>query len=151
MDNPLIDGVLLTPLREIETPGGNVFHGMKCADPGYAGFGEAYFSTVEPNAIKPWKRHKVMTLNLIVPIGRVRFVLYDDRRSSGTSGITSQIIIGRKGVYGRLTVPPCVWMAFQGCSSQTSWVLNIANVSHDPTEADRLPLDAISFDWEMKS
>lgn len=43
MENNLIDGVLLTPLKQIAHPKGDVFHAMKCVDPGFEGFGEAYF------------------------------------------------------------------------------------------------------------
>ena len=53
-----IDGVLLTPLKVIDVPGGDVLHGMKSSDSGYLDFGEAYFSEVEPGAVKAWKRHK---------------------------------------------------------------------------------------------
>ena len=55
-DTSIIDGVIMTSLKVIEVPGGNVFHGMKSNDPGYSGFGEAYFSTVDLGAIKAWKR-----------------------------------------------------------------------------------------------
>lgn len=40
MDNITIDGVLLTPLKQITHPKGDVFHAMKCVDPGFEGFGE---------------------------------------------------------------------------------------------------------------
>ena len=76
-----INGVTTTPLSIIDTKGGAVLHAIKSSDYGYSGFGEAYFSTIEYNAIKGWKRHKEMVLNLIVPIGSVRFILYDDRKN----------------------------------------------------------------------
>ena len=78
----IINGVKLSPIKQIVVPGGNVFHAMKNSDEGYNGFGEAYFSNIEPKAIKAWKRHKEMTLNLIVSIGTIRFVIYDDRKDS---------------------------------------------------------------------
>ena len=78
----LIDGVILSPLKIIENPLGNVFHGMKSSDSGYSGFNEAYFSTINYNQVKPWKKHLKMTLNLIVPVGEIRFVLYDERENS---------------------------------------------------------------------
>ena len=40
-------------------------------------FGEIYFSNINSLCIKAWKKHKIMTLNLIVPIGKVRFVFHD--------------------------------------------------------------------------
>ena len=47
-----IKGVVITPLAVIDIVGGNVLHGMKCSDLGYAGFGEAYLSMVEPGTKK---------------------------------------------------------------------------------------------------
>ena len=35
-----IDGVILTPLKQIYHPKGDVFHAMKCTDPGFEGFGQ---------------------------------------------------------------------------------------------------------------
>ena len=75
----MIKDVLLTQLDIIEVPNGRVFHALKNLDAGYNQFGEAYFSEIEPDKVKAWKRHRLMTLNLIVPIGEVRFVLFDDR------------------------------------------------------------------------
>ena len=72
----MINGVLITPLKIIETSGGNVLHSLKDTDSGFNGFGEAYFSEIEPKAIKAWKLHKKMTLNISVPIGKIKFVLY---------------------------------------------------------------------------
>ena len=86
MDEVNIDGVILTPLKKIIHPKGNILHGLKKNDHGYAGFGEAYFSTIRHNEIKGWNYHKEMTLNLIVPIGEVTFVIYDDREKSHSKG-----------------------------------------------------------------
>lgn len=146
----MIAGVLITPLREIETPGGNVFHAMKASDAGYRGFGEAYFSTLQANGIKPWKRHNRMTLNIVVPIGKIRFVLYDDRAGSPSKNEFAEVVLGNPEHYARLTVPPGVWMAFQGISEGTSWLLNVADLPHDPEETDRRLLSEIPYDWSER-
>ena len=54
MDKGIVEGVLLTPLKQIYHPKGNVFHGMKKSDPGFSGFGEAYFSTINFGDTKIW-------------------------------------------------------------------------------------------------
>lgn len=150
MGEELIAGVLATPLKIIPVEGGDVYHAMKSGDAGYCGFGEAYFSTVLPGAVKAWKRHNRMTLNLVVISGRVRFVLYDDRSGSPNVGVTAVHVLGPPDRYIRLTVPPGIWMAFQGVADGTSILLNAADLAHDPEEADRLLLDAIPFDWRMR-
>lgn len=140
----MIDGVLVTPLRIIDTPGGDVMHAMKQSDSGCIGFGEAYFSQVAHGAIKAWKRHREMTLNLVVPMGEVRFVLYDDQKGQQTF----QELVLSPFNYCRLTVPPMVWVGFQGLSPKGSVVLNIANLEHDPLEADRQEISQIDYNWE---
>jgi dTDP-4-dehydrorhamnose 3,5-epimerase len=145
----LIEGVALTPLRMIPTSGGDVWHGMKKTDAGYAGFGEAYFSTIHHQAIKPWKRHLRMTLNLIVVVGEIRFVLCDQRPGSKSFGQVQSICISPKHNYQRLTVPPGIWMAFQGLAAPSSILLNIADMLHDPDEIERLQLDAFAYQWNI--
>ena len=142
----MIKDVLITKLDVIDAPGGNVMHGMKEASIGYSGFGEAYFSQVNESAIKAWKRHKNMILNLVVPVGKIKFVLFDDRDESN---IRFQEIIISRDNYCRLTVPPMVWMGFQGLSSEKSMLLNIANIEHDPGEVDRLEIDKINYNWSI--
>jgi dTDP-4-dehydrorhamnose 3,5-epimerase len=143
----MIKDVFITELDVINTLGGNVMHAMKKTSTGYAGFGEAYFSRVDKGAIKAWKRHKQMTLNLVVPVGKIRFVLFDDREKTSTQ---FQEIIISKDNYCRLTVPPMVWMGFQSLSNGESMLLNIANIGHDSHEVDHVEIDKINYDWSSR-
>ena len=144
----MIEGVIITPLDVVNTIGGNVLHGMKSTDQGYSGFGEAYFSTVESGAIKGWKRHHLMTLNLMVPVGAIRFVIYDDRQNSSSTNKFQKILLSRCDHYSRLTVPPMVWLGFQGRDKDTNILLNIASIEHSPSEVDRREINEIEFDWD---
>jgi len=143
----IINGVIVTPLKIISVPEGDVFHAMKASEASFQGFGEAYFSTIEPTMIKSWKRHNRMTLNLVAITGAVRFVVHDDRPDSSTCGATQEYVLGPHTFYARLTVPPGVWMAFQGLADSTSILLNIADIPHDPAEVDRRELNNIVFQW----
>jgi dTDP-4-dehydrorhamnose 3,5-epimerase len=142
----MIEDVLITPLDIIETSSGRVMHAMKKTNAGFFGFGEAYFSQVERGAIRAWKRHKEMTLNLVVPKGEVRFVLFDDRNKKNKR---LQEVIISKDNYCRLTVPPLIWVGFQNLSEEMSIVLNIANIEHDSKEVERLEVDKIEFNWSI--
>jgi dTDP-4-dehydrorhamnose 3,5-epimerase len=143
----VIEGVLLTPLKIIDTAGGDVLHALKQDDPGFNAFGEAYFSTVNAGAIKAWKRHHEMVLNLVVSVGAVRFVLFDDRPDSTSFRKYQEIILSRSN-YQRLTVPPMLWMGFQGVNVGTNMLLNIASIPHRSNEMDRLALEEIEYYWE---
>ncbi len=142
-----IDGVILTPLKKIDNPSGDILHGMKESDVGYAGFGEAYFSTIRYNDIKGWNYHKEMTLNLVVPIGEVTFVIYDDREKSHSKGVFFKVELSPSN-YKRLTIPPRLWMAFKGEGVNTNLILNIANIVHDPNEIEKLHLNKIPYNFE---
>ena len=139
-----ISDILVTPLRRVETIGGDVLHGMKQSDPGYAGFGEAYFSWVSIDSVKAWKRHTQMTMNVVVPVGKVRFVF----RSVNSDDVEEFRVeeIGEDH-YVRLTVPPGVWFGFQGVGTPQSLVMNIASIPHDPNEVERILLSDINYKW----
>lgn len=126
---------LLTVLRQIHHPNGDVYHAMKATDAGYAGFGEAYFTTVHCGAIKGWKLHTKMQMNLVVPVGTVRFYLHDAK-----VGTTTQFELGAEN-YARLTVPPGLWMAFSGIGTGLNLVCNLANIAHDPLEAINVAIE----------
>ncbi|MEV3832239.1 dTDP-4-dehydrorhamnose 3,5-epimerase family protein [Aeromonas allosaccharophila] len=142
----MLDGLLITPLKKISHPKGNIFHAMKSSETGYAGFGEAYFSEVCFGEVKGWKKHKKMVLNLVVPVGKIKFVAYDDRPQSRTSGQFYQTELSEDN-YCRLTVPQGVWLAFQGTGELRNLLLNLASIPHDPNESEVKSLNDIEFEW----
>jgi dTDP-4-dehydrorhamnose 3,5-epimerase len=147
MDKITISGVMLTPLKQIFHPKGDIWHAMKSTDKGFAGFGEVYFSTIHEGDIKVWKKHLSMTLNFVVPAGMIRVVIYDDRQDSPTSGNFFDIILSQQN-YQRITIPPKVWVAFSGVGTELNLLLNIANIEHNPEEVERKEnLDEIRYLW----
>ena len=140
-----LNDILVTPLNRISTVGGDVMHALKKSDIGFNGFGEAYFSWVEHGAIKAWKCHKSMTLNLVVPFGKVRFVFF--LAENGNRYRVETIGAER---YVRLAVPPGVWFGFQGKASGNSLLMNIADMVHDPNEVLRKSATDFYFDWSDK-
>jgi dTDP-4-dehydrorhamnose 3,5-epimerase len=135
-----ISGVLLTPLKIIDGPSGQVMHALKNFDPGFVGFGEAYFSTVGLGQFKGWKKHLEMQLNVVVPFGCIRFILFDGRPASQTYKLIQEFELGPHN-YQRLTVPPGIWMGFEGLSPGTNMLLNLASIPHNPSEAESLPFE----------
>ena len=144
MGNVSLDDILVTPLARIKTTGGDVLHAMKQSDAGYAGFGEAYFSWVSAGVVKAWKRHMRMTMNVVVPVGQVRFVFRSVNADGGDEFRVEEIGIDR---YARITVPPGIWFGFQGLGTPQSLVLNIASIPHDPNEVERLAISEVKYAW----
>lgn len=146
----MIDGLRLTPLREIPDERGIVRHMLRATDPAFAGFGEVYFSTVKSGMVKAWKRHRVMTLNVVCIHGAIRFVCYDDRAGSRTAGQFQAISLAPETAYQLATIPPGVWTGFMGVAPGESILCNCASIPHDPAESDRVQSDdpSIPYDWQ---
>ena len=147
MDKVSIEGIVLTDLKVINHPQGDIYHAMKKSDKGFEGFGEAYFSTINKNEIKGWKKHLKMTMNIIVPVGEVTFVLFDDRENSNSVNNLFSVTLSPSNYY-RLTVPPGIWHAFKGHNRSLNLNLNVANMIHQPDEIIRANIDDIHFEWE---
>jgi len=139
------DHIIVTPLQRIETAGGDVLHAMKHCDVGYVGFGEVYFSWVSARTVKAWKRHTRMTMNIVVPVGQVKFVFCILNADGAVDFRVEEIGIDR---YARITVPAGIWFGFQGLSEPQSLVMNIASIIHEPSEVERLVLSYINYDWD---
>ena len=147
MDKVIIEDIVLTDLKMINHPQGDIYHAMKKSDKGFEGFGEAYFSTINKNEIKGWKKHLKMTMNIIVPVGKVTFVLFDDRENSNSVNNLFSVTLSPSNYY-RLTVPPGIWHAFKGHNHDLNLVLDVANIIHQPDEIIRVNIDDIHFEWE---
>ena len=146
----MIDGVIITPLKQIPDERGKIMHMLRSTDPHFNAFGEIYFSFVHPGVIKGWHIHKEMVLNYAVPFGKIKLVLYDDRQGSPTLNQVQEIFLGPEN-YCLVTIPPMIWNGFKGIGTETSIVANCASLPHDPTEIDRKdPFDpSIPYSWEI--
>ena len=147
----MIDGVKITPLKQILDERGKIMHMLRSDDAHFLHFGEIYFSCVHPGAIKGWHIHHEMVLNYAVPHGKIKFVLYDDRRDSPTRGSLQELFLGPDN-YCLVTVPPMVWNGFKGIGSEMAIVANCSSITHRSDEIDRRdPFDpSIPYNWNIK-
>ena len=134
-----MDGVTLTPLKIIPNTKGDILHAMKVTDESFNGFGEAYFSCLNQGAVKGWKKHTEMTLNLIVVFGKIKIVVFNQKNYY-------EVILSKDN-YHRLTVTPGLWVSFQGLSKHNI-LLNIANIAHNPNESENVDLSSFDYDWD---
>ena len=139
-----MDGVIISPLKKIHHPKGDIFHAIKKSDVGFFGFGDAYFSTVNQGDIKGWKKHKEMILNLVVPVGEIEFVVYNENTKIFFNTKISQ------NNYQRLTVKAGLWVAFKGIG-EYNITLNLSNIEHNPNEAVNIDLNEINYHWKHKN
>lgn len=120
---------------------GNVLRAFRKQEDKIGKFGEVYLSWINKKAIKGWKYHKRMHMNLVVPVGLVKFVFYEDKKFK-------EIIIGEKK-YHRIYVPNRIYFAFQNLSKQKSLVINYSNIIHqNKNETLNKNLKEINYQWK---
>jgi len=147
----MIEGVEIIPLKKICDERGSIMHMLRADSPHFSKFGEIYFSTVFPGAIKGWHIHKTMTLNYAVVHGMIKLVLYDDRASSKTKGELMELFIGEDN-YCLVKIPPLVWNGFKGVGTVESIVANCSTEPHSADEISRKDAHSkdIPYDWARK-
>jgi len=145
-----IEGVVISPLKQISDERGKVMHMLRRDDPDFEQFGEIYFSMVYPQAIKAWRLHTTATLNYAVVTGTIRLVLYDQRPQSSTYGIVQVIVTGEKN-YVRIKIPPGIVYGFKGLGTVPAIVANCATLPHDPLEGRRFDpfSEEIPYNWNQ--
>lgn len=147
----MIDGVVITPLRQIFDERGKVMHMLREDAPVFSRFGEIYFSCTYPGVIKAWHLHKEMTLNYAVIHGSIKCVLFDDRPDSKTRDCVEEYFLSPEN-YCLITVPPLIWNGWKGIGNDVSIVANCATIPHDPNEIERKPASdsSIPYDWQIQ-
>ena len=140
-----LEDILVAPLKKISTDGGDVMHALKNSDKEFNGFGEVYFSWIKKGAIKAWKCHQRMTLNLVVPLGEVCFVFHltDKEHVFRTEKLGNEN-------YSRLTIPPGIWFGFHGIASGSSLLMNVADMEHDSSEVLHKSVSGFSYNWSLE-
>ena len=145
-----IQGVEIIKKNQIVDDRGVILHMLRVDDKNYKKFGEIYFSTINPNKIKAWHFHKLMTLNYAVVHGSIKLVLYDDRDESKTKGTIQEIILSNENHY-LVSIPPKIWNGFCSSDNKHAILANCSDIPHDKEEIIRLPFDDPKFPykWEI--
>lgn len=149
----MIEGVRITPLRQILDERGKIMHMLRCDSSEFEQFGEIYFSVIYPGVIKGWHLHTEMVLNYAVPFGLIKLVLYDDRETSPTRGELMEVVTGPEN-YALIRIPPGVWNGFKGVGITPAIVANCSTIPHRADEIVRMdpinPTDpVIPYNWDL--
>ncbi|MEK6874463.1 MAG: dTDP-4-dehydrorhamnose 3,5-epimerase family protein [Nanoarchaeota archaeon] len=149
---PAIQGIIITPLKKILDDRGNIMHMIRCDDPCFTKFGEIYFATIFPGAIKAWHMHTKITLNYAVIVGNIKLGLYDMRKDSPTKGAIQEVFIGEDN-YALVSIPPGVANGYTPLGNKKAIVANCADMPHDPNEMIRIDpfTKDIPFNWGINS
>ena len=146
-DSSMIDGLILTPMKIIGHPKGDLYHVIKSSSIGFRGFGESYISSINMGEVKGWKKHHKMTMNIVIPKGEVCIAIFDDRPTSLTRNSFYEVKLSINN-YARLTIPPNLWAAFLGNADDGSIILNVADFEHNESESDSLDFIEMPYVWK---
>lgn len=147
-----IEGVKIKSLKKIPDERGSVMHMLRNDDENFEKFGEIYFSTIYPQAIKGWYEHKEQIQNYAVINGVIKLVLFDNRKDSSTYKNIQEISMGDSN-YVLVRIPNGVINGYTCISQQTAIVANCATIPHvDSGEMNRYdPIlnDLIPYNWDI--
>ena len=148
-----IEGVQTKTLRVLPDERGRLMEILRCDDPIFRRFGQAYMTSVYPGVVKAWHYHKAQYDNLAVVKGMVKLVLYDDRAGSSTRGELQEFFIGDHNPL-LVQVPPNVYHGFKNIGAEEALVINCATEPYNRSQPDEYRLDPhtpqIPYDWARK-
>ena len=145
--NKNIEGIKITPLKIIKDHRGSVMHMIRNDNEVFEEFGEIYFSTIFENKVKAWHLHKEATLNYACVFGKVKLVLFDERKTSKTYGKYQELFLSLDN-YSLITIPPNIWNGFKGMNKESSIIANCLNLPHNEKEMVRLEIDDMRFNYK---
>ena len=142
-----IQGITISPLKIISDDRGSVMHMLRNDNQIFEQFGEIYFSTIFESKIKAWHLHKEATLNYACVYGKVKLVLFDERKKSETCGRYQELILSIEN-YSLITIPPNIWNGFKGIHKGHSIIANCLNLPHNEKEMVRLSTEDKRFNYK---
>ena len=145
----MIHDIKITPLKIISDDRGKVMHMLRKDSAIFKSFGEIYFSTIFENSIKAWHLHKDSTLNYVCVKGKVKLVLFDDRKNSSSKGNYQELILSPEN-YFLVTIPPNIWNGFKGLHKEESVIANCLTEPHNEKEMVRKDpfTKSINYKWD---
>lgn len=132
--------VIYSKINVISQDKGDIFKLLSNDSQGFDKFGEAYYSSINFNEIKGWKKHLKMQCILIPVSGDVDVVTFCIESKQ-----FEKYNLNIKDPY-RLIIPPNIIFAFKG-NEASNCILNIGNILHEPEESITFNLDEFKYDW----
>ena len=151
----MIDGVKTKKLTVHSDERGRLAECLRSDDGIFEKFGQVYYTTAMPGAVKAWHYHKKQTDNFVCVKGMIKLVLYDSREGSHTKGEINEFFIGDHNPM-LVQIPNDVYHGFKGVSEEgiESIVVNTPTNTYNAKEPDEFRLDAhtdeIPYDWARK-
>lgn len=112
----------------------------------------SYMSVTRPGVIRAWARHvRGQDDYFVVPHGRIKVGVYDEREDSPTRGELDVFYLG-EGNMKLLRIPGDCWHGFKVVSEDSATLINYITELYDYDDPDheRLPYDTerIPLNWD---
>ena len=152
MEQKLISGVQIKPLKVIPDERGRLTEILRADEPIFEKFGQIYVTTAKPGAVKAWHYHKMQADHWVCLAGCARVGLYDPRAGSPTRGLINEFTMTPDAPF-LIKIPVLVYHGFSGADPVVdTMILNIPTVPYNyatPDEYRHDPFDpVIPFDWK---
>ena len=114
-------------LDEIKTQFSTIIKILDNKKPNFFGINEIYSTTIKKNVIRAWKKHTLMTCNIFLIKGSMKFIFSDNNFK-----IFEEVII-KESKKNILMIKPNIWFGFKGIEEENT-IINFSNILHDETE-----------------
>ena len=145
----MIDGVEIKELVTYPDERGFFRELIRVTDPFFReGFGQLSHACMYPGVSKAWHVHPTQVDWWYVPVGNLKAVLADVRKSSPTYGEQMVIYLGQNYTAQVVKIPNGV---AHGCRAlgDTTHLIYVTSGIYDPQEEGRIPHDddSLNYDW----
>jgi dTDP-4-dehydrorhamnose 3,5-epimerase len=107
-----------------------------------------YQAMIRPGRIKGWVYHKLQSDRQCVISGFVKYVLWDARKSSPTSGMVNEIFLSERN-RGLLLIPPYVVHAVQNIGLIDAIFVNLPTLPYNHADPDKYRVDPGSVPYSF--
>ena len=144
----MISGIKVLKKKVITDDRGKILHMLRNDDSNFKKVGEIYFSYVFPKKIKAWHLHNRMTLNYVAAYGKIKLVLFDDRKESPTKGKIQEIFLSNDN-HILVSIPPMIWNGFKSADDNLAILANCSDIPHEKSEIIRIDYNnpKIPYTW----
>lgn len=146
----MIRGVKIKKLKLLTDERGRLMELLRSDERIFSRFGQVYFTTAYPKAVKAWHYHKKQDDYFACVKGAMRLALYDARTKSKTYKEINEF---RLSLHNPLLVkiPRNVYHGFKCVSSDEAMVINIPTAPYNYRKPDEYRLDPyyndIPYNW----
>jgi len=149
----LISGVRTKKLNVIPDERGYLMEILRKDDDLFRGFGQAYITVAYPGVVKAWHYHKEQVDNFTIVSGMGKFVLYDMREDSETSGQIDEYFVGDQNPM-LIQIPTRVCHGFKAIGKEPAIALNVPDQVYNYEAPDEMRIDPhrndIPYDWDLQ-